>query len=352
VSLGARVATVAATLTLGCSDPTPPRLVDRSDAVAARDATDDVADRALVDVGPERPALPMYEVLRLNAGRNEFPEGVAARQGSGYVALGALGRVLEVSPDGAYRAYADVPTGGTVHGLAFDGAGRLLLVAVSPRPGESGVWRAAAGGGPAAFIAGASGYTGPGAVAVDRGGGVWLTDSAQGSIWRLAPDGRSLTRWSSDPLLAGGAVVCGPAQTVRTGANGIVVDLAASAVFVTNTDRATLVRVPIAADGSALAAVVISPRDCPRLAGPWGLAAGPAGSLVVAAGAVDQLTLATSAGVLTAVSVPEGLLRSPAGVAFDAESGALWVANSAYAAAVRPGGVALPGVVRVPLRAP
>lgn len=352
MSRGALAAALAAALALGCDGPTPPQLVDRADATVARDVTGDVADGALVDAGPERPALPLYEVLRLNAGRNEFPEGVAARQGSGYVALGVLGRVLEVSPDGAFRAYADVPTGVTVHGLAFDTAGRLLLVAVSPRPDESGLWRSAAGGGPAAFIAGASGYTGPGAVAVDSGGGVWLTDSAQGSIWRLGPDGRSLARWSSDPLLAGGAVVCGPGQTTRTGANGIVVDLAASAVFVTNTDRATLVRVPIAADGSALPAAVITPRDCPRLAGPWGLAAGPTGSLVVAAGAVDQLTLATRAGVLTPVSVPEGLLRSPAGVAYDAEAAVLWVASSAYAAAVRPGAEVLPGVARVPLRAP
>lgn len=349
---GLRAATLAAALALGCDDPAPPRLVDTSDATVARDVANDAADGAFTDAGPDRPALPMFEVLRLNAGRNEFPEGVAARQGSGYVALGALGRVLEVSPDGAYRAYADVPTGVTVHGLAFDNAGRLLLVAVSPRPDESGLWRSATGGGPAAFIAGASGYTGPGAVAVDSAGGVWLTDSTQGAIWRLAADGRSLTRWSNDPLLAGGAVVCGPAQTTRTGANGIVVDLAASAVFVTNTDRATLVRVPIAADGSALPAAVLTPRDCPRLAGPWGLAAGPAGSLVLAAGAVDQLTLATRAGVLTAVSVPAGLLRSPAGVAYDAESGTLWVANSAYAAAVRPGAEVLPGVARVPIRAP
>ncbi len=347
----ARSLTLVASLALACDEPTPPRLLEPRDATTNVDANDTDAP-PVGDVGPERPALPMYEVLRLNASRNEFPEGVAARQGSGYVALGGLGRVLEVSPDGAFRAYADVPTGTTIHGLAFDDTGRLLMVAVSSNPDERGLWRTAAGGGPAAFIAGASGYTGPGSVAVDSRGGVWLTDSAQGAIWKLAADGRSLTRWSNDPLLAGGAVVCGPAQSVRTGANGIVVDLAGSAVFVANTDRATVVRVPIAADGSALPAAVLTPRDCPRLAGAWGLSAGPAGTLLFAASAVDQLTFVTRAGMVSAVSVPMGLLRTPAGVAFDAEAGVVWVASSAYGDAVRPGATPLPGVARIPVRAP
>lgn len=347
-----RAGALALTLALaaGCDDPTPPRLAE-PDAAVRVDASDVGADGGpLADVGPERPALPMYEVLRLDARRNEFPEGVAARQGSGYVSIPGLGRVIEVSPDGASRAYATVPTNVTAHGLAFDAMGRLLLVAVSPTAGESGLWRAAAGGGPAAFIAGDAQYQGPGAVAVDASGGVWLTDSPRGAIWKLAPDGRSLARWSSDALLAGGAVVCGPAQSVRTGANALVVDLTGSAVYVTNTDHAAVVRVAIAADGSAGPATTFTARDCPRLAGAWGLAAGPGGALLVAAGGVDALTRVAPGGALTAVDAPAGLLRSPAGVAFDAEGGVLWVASSAWADAVRPGATPLPGVARVPVR--
>lgn len=332
-------------LSAGCDDA-PPALIDTRDAAA--DASDAKAPGDGASDVSDAPVEPRYEVLTLDAMRSQFPDATATRGGRGYVALRSLGRVIEVSADGSYRAYAEAPSGSTVRGVAFDATGRLLLSVVHPTPAQSGLWRVDAGGGVATLVAHNDGLVNPGGIAVDSIGTVWVTDSDPGAVWTLPMGATSLTRWSNDASLAGGAVVCGPTNGVRTGANGIVVDGARGLVYVTNSDLSSLVRIGIAADGSA-GAVVVSTRDCPRLAGAWGLAMGPGGSLLVAAGLVNKITRVAPDGTLTALDTPMGLLRSPAGLAFDRDLNVAWIANSANADATRPGGMPVPGVVRLPI---
>lgn len=342
---------VLSSLAAACGNQSPPQLIDRfadagADGSAARDGSADGSRD-----GGDGAVEPVYEVLRLDAMRSEFPDAIATRDGKAYVVLRAQRRVIEVSANGTYRGYAEGPANSSVRGVAFDQAGRMLLTVVATTPAQSGLWRVDAGGGVATLFFHDDALVNPAGVTVDRTGAVWVTDSDPGAVWRAPPGGGPLARWSNAPELAGGAVVCGPTGAVRTGANGIVADLAGGAVFVTNSDRSTVVRLPIASNDMVGTVTVHTSRDCPRLAGAWGLSVGPGDSLLVAAGVVNQLTRVARDGSLTAVEAPMmGLLRTPAGLAWDADNGALWVVNSANAEATRPGGVPLPGVVRIPLR--
>ncbi len=340
--------TVLAALSAGCGDEAPPKLVDpRADA--GSDASSDGSGGGDGSTTPDGSTLPRYEVLRLDAMRSEFPDAVATREGRGYVALRALRRVIEVSPDGNYRAYAEGPAGGSVRGIAFDAMGRMLITVVSTTAAQTGLYRVEAGGGVATLLFHDDALVNPAGVAVDRAGATWVADSDPGAVWRAPPGSTTLARWSNAPELAGGAVVCGPTGGVRTGANGIAVDLTDGAVFVTNSDRSTVVRLPIASNDAVGTVTVHTVRDCPHLAGAWGLTlAGD--SLITAAGTVNQITRVARDGTITAITAPDGLLRTPAGVAWDADNSVLWIANSANADATRPGGVPLPGVVRLPVR--
>ncbi len=336
---------LAATVT-ACGNNDPPKLIDTRDA-----STVDVPDGSVVlDDGAVVPAdvftLPQYEVVRFDAQRSEFPEGVVTRGGNAYVSFRTLPRVVEVTPTGSYRAYATVPSSGSVRGMAFDAMGRLWLSVVSSGAAQAGVYRAPAGGGEATLVVRDDGLPTPAGLAVDATGAVWVAQSDPGAVWRIAPDG-TLARWTNDAMLTGGGVICGPTGTDRTGANGLVVR--DDAVYVSHTDRSTVIRVARNADGSAGAVSTLTMRDCAKLATAWGVSVGPMGSLLVAASGANAIARVATDGTTTVLSAPMGLLRSPTGVAWDESANVVWVANSANAEAVRAGGVPLPSVARVPV---
>ncbi len=337
-------------LLAACGETTPPRLTGARYDVPVTDAVDDAVDASdAAPNTPDRPALPMFEVARFDATRAELPDALTTRNGQAYVALRPLGRVLEVSPDGYYRAYAEVPRGLTVRGIAFDQSGVLHLTVVGTDAAQTGVWRAPPGGGMATLLVRDDALRVPGGITFDPRGVMWVTDDDPGAVWRRPPGGQ-MVRWSNDPLLAGGAAVCGPTRRERTGAHGIAVDVPGATVFVTNPDRSTVVRVPFDVGDVPRAAAVITARDCARLSQPWGLAFGPGGDLLVTASASHGLARVTRAGVVSLVSTAPGLLRSPAGVAWDADNQVVWVVSSANEDIERPGGNPLPGVARIPLR--
>ena len=67
----------------------------------------------------------------------------------------------------------------------------------------------------------------------------------------MQPNG-NVTKWLTNPLLKGDRNFCPPAQLpLNIGANGIALDKNGISLFVVNTDRASIIRVPIMKDGSA-----------------------------------------------------------------------------------------------------
>ena len=97
----------------------------------------------------------------------------------------------------------------------------------------------------------------PNGLALDaRGNYLYAVDSVPGSVWRIPVDGGPARLWASGRPLA---------LVSLLGANGIKVHH--GAVWVTNTDRATLLRIPVTSKGAAgrPASRRLRPDGCRRL---------------------------------------------------------------------------------------
>ena len=92
-------------------------------------------------------------------------------------------------------------------------------------------------------------------LALDNHGDLFVSDSFLGAIWRVPVDASGPAQiWSLDGLLSGSA--CG-----GVGANGVAIWK--DSVYVANTAKGSLVRIPILKDGSAgQAEVVAGDNDC------------------------------------------------------------------------------------------
>jgi len=82
------------------------------------------------------------------------------------------------------------------------------------------------------------------AIAQDRHRDLFVSDSFEGNIVKVAPDGSSSAVWVSSPLLA-------PQGFPPFGANGVAFDRDQKSMFVANTSNDTIVRIPVLDDGSA-----------------------------------------------------------------------------------------------------
>jgi len=88
------------------------------------------------------------------------------------------------------------------------------------------------------------GFAAPNAVAVDRRGRLYVSDSFAGTVTRVAPDGSGRVTWASDPKLA-------TAGQPPFGANGLAFDAGQRHLYVANTGDSAVLRIPVQADGSA-----------------------------------------------------------------------------------------------------
>jgi sugar lactone lactonase YvrE len=88
------------------------------------------------------------------------------------------------------------------------------------------------------------GFAAPNAVAVDRHGRLYVSDSFLGTITRLGPDGSGRVTWASDPRLQ-------TAGQPPFGANGLAFDAHERFLYVANTGDSTVLRIPLEADGTA-----------------------------------------------------------------------------------------------------
>jgi sugar lactone lactonase YvrE len=229
---------------------------------------------------------------------------------------------------------APVAGKGFVAGLAVHGDDLYgALVSFVPDV-QAGVYRVGAAGAPAQLYAKHAEMAFPNGIAFDDAGTMYVTDSAAGAVFRVSTSGE-VVKWLADPLLAGGKDACGEGMGVGVpfdiGANGIVVD--GDTVFVSNTDRAQLVRIPIQADGSAGAPSLLVAPSCADLSGADGLALAPDGDLIVAVNHLDKLVRVDREGHLTAL-VAGDPLDFPASLGF--AGGALYISNFAFLDGKRP----------------
>jgi sugar lactone lactonase YvrE len=193
-------------------------------------------------------------IAEFNPLAGELPEGIAVdKVGNIFYSLDPLGQVWKISPDGTHSLYHDFGGAGVV-GLAVDAPGNVY-VARNSFDETDGVWRLNRDGS-AERLPGSEAIFFPNSLAFDKVGNLYVTDTycltcdlaeeAHGAVWRIAPGGAA-TMWIQDELLQGTGFI--PNFEIPIGANGIA--YRQGNLYVANTEKASIVKVPIMEDGSA-----------------------------------------------------------------------------------------------------
>ena len=208
--------------------------------------------------------------------------------------------------DGTNAAAGDI---GLI-GLAADRYGNIYGAVNSPNGADAhGVWKFDAATGEAHRLAGSDQIGFPNSVGFDGQGAIYATDTALGAVWKLGRGGFEM--WAQDDSMLGtGALGIGP-----IGANGIAI--VGRTVYVSVTEQASIVSIPINRDGSA---------------GPVGLLA--AGDALFAidgiAAALDGSIYAGIIGQFSVVRVhPDGTIE-PVASAANGDVGVLDVSSVAF----------------------
>ncbi len=278
------------------------------------------------------PTPPVVDSLvEFNPQQGELPEGLAIVGDTAYVGFAPTGTVARVDlATGSTEPWGKLPTPvpdkGFMTGLAAS-HGDILAALVSFVPDvQAGVYRIPTTGGDATLVASAAAMPFPNAIVPD-GDAAFVTDST-GKVFRIAAG--TATVWSQDELLAGNKDACGTGigPGFDIGANGLVVD--PDALYVVNTDKATLIRIARNADGSAGAPAVIAGPDCDGLGGADGLVRDGDGFLI-AVNRQNKIARVSSTGAVSLYATGTAL-DFPASLAWD---GSRWLGTSfAFANAV------------------
>lgn len=163
------------------------------------------------------------------------------------VSFAKADQVARVTRGGHIDILGQLPTSGNCPvvgfpvsaGIARAGDGAIYVIDCTGNA-DTGVWRIQDGSAPVQ-IAQLPASSFPNDIAMDnQTGDLYIADSLLGLIWKVPTRGGSSSVWATGPALQ---------KTSFFGANGIAVH--DHAVWVSNADQGTIVRIPIRADGSA-----------------------------------------------------------------------------------------------------
>ncbi|WP_066950574.1 SMP-30/gluconolactonase/LRE family protein [Streptomyces lushanensis] len=187
----------------------------------------------------------------LDQGR--MPENIAlSPDGTAYVTFAAARQIAEVTPAGTTRILATLPEpadGGVrtpVLGFALTTGivrahdGTLYVLYATGTESLTGLWRLRPGGEPRRIAALPADGLPNGLALEPRTRTLYITDSVLGTIWRVPTTGGTPTVWSAAPELASAGFL---------GVNGLKIHN--GAVWATNLDRGTLLRIPVQRGGHA-----------------------------------------------------------------------------------------------------
>lgn len=194
-------------------------------------------------------------VLSLATGNR--PEGIAVHQ-TGYVFVGnrrvggmmTFNEILKITSDGNTVVFAGLPNTSAgaegLLGLTVGPVGNIYAALVS-FDSNHGVWKVSRDGTRTELLPGSSAIVFPNALAFDRKGNLYVTDSFGGAIWRARP-GEPFVRWIADALLE--PLPTDPFGSPVPGANGIAF-FPPDILYVANTEQSLIAKVRINPDGSA-----------------------------------------------------------------------------------------------------
>ncbi|HEY6619398.1 MAG TPA: SMP-30/gluconolactonase/LRE family protein [Steroidobacteraceae bacterium] len=204
------------------------------------------------------------------------------------------------------------PVTGALWVLDF-GAGKVL--AVDPNTGNSSV------------LAGPIANSGLNALAFDRYGNGYVSDSFNGVIWKIGPTGGAPTPWRSDPLLGPGTGLTPP-----FGANGVEFNNERTIMFVADTAAHQIIQIPVNSDGSAgTASIFITGINAPD-----GIMIDKKDNIWICANQEDEIVVVDKTGKVIAKlgdfygldqkGIAQGFLF-PASLAFSLDGTTLYVSN-------------------------
>jgi sugar lactone lactonase YvrE len=255
--------------------------------------------------------------------KGQAPEGLVVNNKDIFVAWAPIGQVAKIDKDNLtvskYGSWPTIPTNkGLMLGLNFDKIGNLYAAVASLSPEfKGGIYRLSSGGaGQATLFATHPNMTFPNDLLFDKQGRLFVSDSSSGSLFTVQPNGKVM-KWLSDPLLKGDRNFCPPAQLpLNIGANGIALDKNGTSLFVVNTDRASIIRVPIMKDGSAGKPELFVGSDCKNLNGADGIVLDKDGSIIVAVNKLNKIVRVSMDKKITVLE-SGGILDFPASVKID-----------------------------------
>jgi len=257
------------------------------------------------------------------------PDGNIYAPTFGFNTTGAIGgpaTLFVISPNGnIVRKVTIAKSSGHMLGLAFNPATHMLWVLdfgagkvlnVDPHNGNSSV------------LAGPIAGSGLNALTFDSNGNGYVSDSFNGTIWKIGPHGGGATAWKTDPLLGNG----GGALTPPFGANGVEFSNDGKTMYVANTAFHQIIQIPVNPDGTAgTASIFITGINAPD-----GIAIDRAGNLWVCANQEDEIVVLDPTGKVIAKlgdfrgidnnGIAQGLLF-PASLAFSRDGATLYVSN-------------------------
>lgn len=288
---------------------------------------------AMLPTAGIRASSGLVTVVTFDPSRAEAPENlVFDHRGNLYLNMALTGEVRRIAPDGTQSTLARLRPGtGTstnaLLGLAVDRRDDVYALLTSHNVAGSdthGIWRIHPDGTKELFATlDPAGF--PNQPLFDAKGNLLVADSFLGTIWRVTPRGQ-VTRWLTDPLLMPDTAACG--FPLRRGANGMAFDNRGN-LFVANTNKALIVRIPVNPDGSAGSPSVFA-SGCANLNGADGITIDVRGNVYVADNILDTVVRVNTNGTVDRLAA--GGLDSPTGVAFGTRRGeqtSLFITNSA-----------------------
>jgi sugar lactone lactonase YvrE len=184
----------------------------------------------------------------------ETPENAALEPNGDFdVSFSVAREIARVTLDGRRDVLATMPkpTDGGINtpvlhfaatmGIVRGQDGTLYFPYAAGDADLTGVWRLSPHASAPERIAALPATSLPNGLALDpRAGTLYVADSALGRVWAVPVTGGTATVWSAAPELA---------STGYLGANGLKVH--GDAVWVSNTDKGTVVRIPVLPDGTS-----------------------------------------------------------------------------------------------------
>ena len=146
------------------------------------------------------------EVVRMyNREAREYAEGIAVDQNTGaiYVSITDQGQIWEQPADGSEPFVVTSFGEDRPLGMAVDRFGDLYVALRSYNPYTQGVYRVSTADGSYERLPFTDAIFHPNAMAFDKKGNLYVTDSVLGAIWRIPENGDDAELWLMHPLLKG-----------------------------------------------------------------------------------------------------------------------------------------------------